>query len=226
MVRDIISGKSFFFRFFKKRERWGLTLMGWFVVSIVAVGVPLALLPQIPGFLAVEERVKGDILVLESWIPDFTIPGAVEEFRRHGYQRLVLTGVPILYDGHLSGFRNYAQVTGARLVTLGLDKEKIVAIEVSDVKRDRTYQSATAIKKWLASSHINSRGVNVYTLDTHSRRSRLLFKKALGDDFAVGVIPARDIRYDPMTWWKSSNGFRTVMDELIAYVYIVVFFNP
>jgi hypothetical protein len=186
----------------------------------------MALLPQVHGFLAVEQRVKGDVLVVESWIPDFTIPGAIEEFRQHGYERLVLTGVPILYDGHLSGFKNYAEVTGARLVTLGFDKEKIVALEVSDVKKDRTYQSAIAIKVWFSSNYISSRGVNIYTLDMHSRRSRLLFKKALGDDFAVGVIPAKDIRYDPHYWWESSNGFRMVMDELIAYVYSVVFFHP
>jgi len=192
----------------------------------ILIGIGTALIAQVHGFLALEQRVKGNVLVVESWLPDFTMPGVVEEFRRHGYQWLVLTGIPILYDGHLSAFNNYAEVTAARLETLGFDKGKIVAIEVSDVEKDRTYQSAIAIKKWFSSNHINNRGVNIYTLDTHSRRSRLLFKKALGDDFAVGVIPARDIRYDPRKWWKTSNGFRRVVDELIAYAYIVVFFNP
>lgn len=213
-------------RFFNKRERWGLTLAGWIAVGIIAIGTPLALLPNVHGFLTVEERVKSDILVVESWVPDFALSGAVEEFRRHGYQQLVVIGVPIRYGDHLSGFKNYAEVTYTRLVALGLEKERIVVLEMSETKKDRTYQSASAFKEWLSSNHLNSRGVNVYTLDAHSRRSRLLFKKVLGDAFAVGVIPAPDIRYDPDSWWGSSNGFRTVMDELIAYVYSVVFFHP
>jgi uncharacterized SAM-binding protein YcdF (DUF218 family) len=200
--------------------------MGWVAIVIIAVGTPLALLPHIHGFLAVDERVKADLLVVEGWIPDFAIPGAVEEFKRNGYQRLVLVGAPILYGGYLSGFKSYGEVTYARLRGLGFDKDNISVLETSDITRDRTYQSAVAVKKWLSSNPINGRGLNVYTLDTHSRRSRLLFKKALGKDFSVGVVAAPDLRYDPMEWWKSSQGARRVLDELIAYLYTRVAFYP
>jgi uncharacterized SAM-binding protein YcdF (DUF218 family) len=213
--------------FFNKKERWGLTAMGWVAVGIIAVGVPIALLANIHGFLAAEERVKGDVLVVESWIPDFAIPGAIEEFKRDGYQRLVLVGAPILLGGDLSRFKSYSEFTYARLIALGFDKERIVVLETSDITKDRTYQSAVAVKRWLSLDHnVNRRGLNVYSLDVHSRRSRLLFTKALGDQFTVGVIAAPDRRYDPETWWKSSNGVRTVLDELIAYLYAAIFFLP
>jgi hypothetical protein len=40
------------------------------------------------------------------------------------------------------------------------------------------------------------------------------------------VIAANDQTYDANHWWRSSNGVRDVMGELIAYVYAVGFFDP
>lgn len=214
------------FHFIEKRERWSLTLIGWFVVLILSVGMPLFLLPEMHGFLAMQDKVNEDILVVESWIPDFAIPGAVDEFKTIGYRQLILVGTPIMYGGYLSGFKNHAEFTHARMVTLGIDTNKVTVLEIADVKKDRTYQSALAVKKWISSNQYNKRKINVYTLDTHSRRSRLLFQKAMGDDYVIGVISAPDIRYDAMEWWKSSNGFRSVADEFIAYVYAAAFFHP
>jgi hypothetical protein len=42
----------------------------------------------------------------------------------------------------------------------------------------------------------------------------------------VGVFAAKDLDYDPQRWWMSSNGFRMVMDEAIAYVYALLLFDP
>jgi len=40
------------------------------------------------------------------------------------------------------------------------------------------------------------------------------------------VIAAPDESYDPVNWWRSSNGAKTVGSELIAYIYAVLFFHP
>jgi hypothetical protein len=42
----------------------------------------------------------------------------------------------------------------------------------------------------------------------------------------MGVIAAPDQTYDQDHWWRSSNGVRTVLSELIAYLYAVIFFHP
>ena len=60
----------------------------------------------------------------------------------------------------------------------------------------------------------------------HARRSRLLFEKAFGRDTRVGIIALEDRDYDPAHWWKSSQGVRTVTDELIAYGYARLLFHP
>jgi len=68
--------------------------------------------------------------------------------------------------------------------------------------------------------------VNLVTTGPHARRSRLLFEKALGRDFTVGVlsVPGRD--FDAQHWWRSSQGVRVVTGEMIAYCYVRFFFRP
>ena len=126
---------------------------------------------NIHGFLASDCPVRGQFLVVEGWIPDYSIPTAVSEFEKNGYRQIICVG-------------------------------------------GQSHSEATCQK------------VDVFTLGAHARRSRLLFEKALGDEVAMGVIAAPDQTYDQDHWWRSSNGVRTVLSELIAYLYAVIFFHP
>jgi hypothetical protein len=214
------------FRFIDRRERWGLTVWGWAAMLIVACTPVVVGIPNVHRFLTSQCPVRGQVLVVEGWVPDYAVPGVVSEFQKNGYRQLVTVGGPIERGSHLSEFKSYAQLGYSRLKALGLNDGQIAVIETQDIKRDRTYLSAVAVKEWLESSKLNVKGLNVYTLGAHARRSRLLFQKAFGDDVAVGVVAAEDQSYDPGNWWKSSNGVRTVVDELIAYLYAVILFNP
>lgn len=209
-----------------KRERWGLTLWGWLVVAIVAGAGLLGAVPRIHGFLASEYRVRGQVLVIEGWIPDYAIHGAVSEFEKNGYDLMVAVGGPITLGSHVSGFRSYAELAHVRLKALGAEEARIVVLETTDIMKDRTYQSARAVQQWISSNRADLKGLDVYTLGAHARRSRLLFKKVLGDRVAVGVIAAKNQSYDERNWWRSSNGARTVVGELVAYIYAAVFFRP
>ncbi len=44
--------------------------------------------------------------------------------------------------------------------------------------------------------------------------------------FVVGLIAGKDLSYDPVKWWNSSRGFRTVTNEALAYLYAKLFFHP
>jgi hypothetical protein len=213
-------------RFIDKRERWGLTLWGGLAVVIVAGVTLLAVVPKIRGFLASENPVRGQILVIEGWIPDYAIPGAVSEFERNGYRLLIAVGGPITLGSHVSGFKSYAELARVRLKALGAEDGHIVVLETTDIKKDRTYQSARAVKEWISLNWTELMGLDVYTLGTHARRSRLLYQKVFGDGVAVGVIAASDQSYDSNNWWRSSNGVRTVVGEIIAYLYAAFFFRP
>lgn len=91
-------------------------------------------------------------------------------------------------------------------------------------QQDRTYTSAVALKNWLRQSATDETSINVVCKGAHARRSRLLFQMAFGEDSRVVVLAIEDRDYDPRHWWKFSRRVRTVVDELVAYIYAVVVF--
>lgn len=44
--------------------------------------------------------------------------------------------------------------------------------------------------------------------------------------FVACLIAGKDLSYDTAKWWNSSRGFRTVMNEALAYLYAKLFFHP
>ena len=182
--------------------------------------------PNIHSLLAIDCPVRGGLLVVEGWIPDYAIPGAISEFEKDDCKQMIAVGGPIEKGSHLSEFKDYARLTQAKLVSLGFSERRLVVLETGDIKKDRTYQSARAVQLWAASNGVRVPSLDVYTLGPHARRSRLLFQKVFGDEVAVGVIAAPDQTYDPDRWWRSSNGVKTVMSGMIAYLYAVIFFHP
>ena len=213
-------------RLIDKRERWGLTIWGWSALLLIVGITFLSTVPRINGFLAIECPVRGDILVVEGWIPDYAIPGAISEFEKNGYELMIAVGGPITLGSHVSGFRNYAELAHVRLKALGVDEGSIVVLETEDIRKDRTFESARAVQRWVSLNRTGLKGLDVYSLGAHARRSRLLFKKVFGDGVSVGVIAANDQTYDAKRWWGSSNGARTVLSELIGYLYAATVFRP
>jgi hypothetical protein len=102
----------------------------------------------------------------------------------------------------------------------------IQAVPAPPVRRDRTYTSAVALAKRFQIESVPPTEINLVSVGPHCRRSRMLFAKALGDGIRVGILPVAPDDYDPAHWWRSSQGFRTVSGEVIAYVYARLFFNP
>ena len=89
--------------------------------------------------------------------------------------------------------------------------------------RDRTYNSAVALKKWLREEGLSPHGINIVTQDVHARRTRLFFKKALGRGTAVGVIAVPNPDYNSGRWWRSSEAAEEVIGEAIGYLYAKLF---
>jgi hypothetical protein len=54
----------------------------------------------------------------------------------------------------------------------------------------------------------------------------MLFQKALGDDYNIGVTCLEPAAYDPAEWYKGSEGVRNVIGETLAYAYAKIFFHP
>jgi len=208
----------------RRKEVWTLSRRGWLVALAAAAALLVGLLLGIHPFLAVTDRAQADVLVVEGWIPNYALLESWKEFESGHYRTLFTTGVLAREELRTNPEDNHATWAKERLEKMLGPKNEIIAVPAQTVKRDRTYASAVALKKWLDDHHQRVAAINVVTIGAHARRSRLLYQKAFGADTTVGIIALPDEEYEQDRWWKYSEGVREVMSEGVAYLYARLFF--
>jgi hypothetical protein len=201
-------------------------MRGWLVLFLVAGALAVGLVRGVYPFLAVNDPKPGGVLVVEGWGSEESMQGVIEEFKRNRYDSIYSIGGPIEGSSPLVEYKTLAEYGAVVLTRLGCDPKVVHAIPTPRVVKDRTYSSAVALKQWLKDKGVPATTVNVYSTGTHSRRSRLLFQKAFGDEVQIGVVASEDREFDPKRWWASSIGFRNVTSEAIAYCYARFLFHP
>lgn len=187
------------------------------VVGIILLGM-LMLIVNLHQFLAKTVSVSTDILVVEGWIPDYAIKAAMEEFYAGGYKTLITIGSTLPRGFYLSEYKNFAELSAATLIALGFDPQQLVVVAVVYSQEHRTKNTAIALKEYLATSDKIPQSMNIFTLGPHGRRTWLIFRSVF-PSVAVGIISAKSSSYGDKDWWKSSEGVRGVIGELIAYLY-------
>jgi len=214
-----------YFHLITLKERWGLTLWGHLLILSVISLLILLGAGNIYNVLAPVHREKADILVLEGFISDYVLQDAINEFRKNNYKLLITTGTPLEYGDLLSPYKNTAMVAGMSLLKMGFDSTRLVIVGASEIRNDRTYNSAVALKKWLVKNRPQTKSINLMTMGVHGARSQLLFQEAMGDTIRVGIISLKNFYYGPHSWWKSSKGVRETMNETFGYFYVRLFFR-
>jgi Ni,Fe-hydrogenase III small subunit len=212
-----------FWGLFIYQPQWTLTLKGWLLLIVVLLTLLTIFVTQIHSFLAVQTPIKADALLVEGWVSDSVIKGAVSEYQHGQYKIIITTGLPIERGSFLSQYQNFAELTAATLIELGIPQDKIILIPTPATKINRTGMAAKTVKKCLTNSKINIKSMNIYSFDVHTRRSWLLYQKMLPNDLKVGAIAYPSDAYDPRFWWTSSAGFRSIINEALAYIYALLF---
>lgn len=162
-------------------------------------------------------------MVVEGWISARRIDRAADAFRRGQYgQVLVVRDVYPTGDKWESG-RYTADYVAADLIRAGVPASKLKTLFCPVVQKDRTYTCALAARQWLEQNQLGKAPIDVVTVAAHARRSRLLYRKTFP---SVGVIAIEDPGYDPQHWWRSSEGVREVLGEMVAYLYARFLFWP
>jgi len=209
-----------------RRMAWRLTWRGWLLLLAALVALLLILQFRIYSFLAPNQPLPSSLLIVEGWSPTSTTKQIADAYRSGHFQK-VLVVRPV---GDSTNQYESGRYSGDYMVNLivqeGVPGNCVSAIFPSVAKKDRTYYTALAAKQWFEREGISTKTIDVATLGPHSRRSRLLFQKAFGDDMKVGVIPLDDVEYDPAHWWRTSEGVREVIGEAIAYLYARFLFHP
>ena len=209
------------------RKRRSITILGKLLILICFIFIVGLIAVNLNSFLTITKSVESKLLVVEGWLPDYTLKGVMEEFYNNDYEKLIITGKPLIKGYYISKYKSSADIAEATLINFGFNKDLIETITIPrTIFKDRTYTTALAFESRLKKSDNNVNSINIYTLGCHSRRSRLLFEKALGKEIKIGIIAGKDLSYNPVKWWNSSRGFRTVMNEALAYLYAKLFFHP
>jgi hypothetical protein len=217
------------------KRAWGLlqrrecllpTLRGWLLLGSTVILLCVVTIRNIHPFLAITAPVPGGALVVEGWATDYALQEAITEFKKHDYRKLYVTGGPLQVGEALAEYKTHAELGAARLLRMGLDKDAVQAVPAPLVRQDRTYASAIALRNWLRGHNATPDHINVITIGTHARRSRLMFEKAFADGLPVGIVAIEDRAYDAQRWWTSSNGVKAVMGEVLSYGYTRLFFRP
>ena len=185
------------------------------------------LLITIHPFLTPTQRVDANILVVEGWVHDYVIRAAAKEFMTGGYKQVFSTGGPSTGSGGYTGDADTSASVGAgELRASGISSTFIQMVPSHVIGRDRTYYSAVALRDWFRERNMNVGSFNIVAEDAHSRRTWLLFQEAFGDEAKVGIISVPNPDYDAKLWWRSSEGFREISSETLAYLYARLFFYP
>ena len=219
--------KQTFYGIFVRKERWGLSWRGRLGAAAFVLVAGLLVLLEIHPFLAITRREDTKTLVVEGWVHQFVIDAAVKEFKSGHYDRVFVTGGPVVGTGGYSNDYNTEASVGADLLkTAGIPDTSLQMVPSHVWNRNRTYYSAVALRDWFSAHNLQVHNINVMTEESHARRTWLLFQEAFGKDVKVGIISVPNPDYDAKRWWHYSDGVRDTVDEALAYIYAKFFFWP
>ncbi len=165
-------------------------------------------------------------LVVEGWLSRADLQRA-RALRRSGrYERVLTTGGPIDAEQDAGGWRHYAARAAA---ILGEDADSpvpVIALPAPQTLQERTYLSARMVGDWAAQARVRLDAIDVYTVGVHARRSRQVYRLALGEAVTVGVIAVPPSDYDGLHWWTSSLASKTTLGEAVSLVWTSCCFWP
>lgn len=217
---------KFRFTLIRQKKCWRPTLLGWLLIFIILGVLVRMFLTFSIRYLSLNHSVNSKTLVVEGWVETYVVLDALDYFTENGYERMVVTGVPITIYEFIAPYKNTAEATVYTMQYYGFSDTIYTASIPTNIYVDRTYHTGLLVKKLFDEHPDWDKSIDIYSVGVHARRSRFLFKKALGEDFNVGIIAHTDRSFLADTWWKSSKGFRNVTNEMLATPYAMLFFNP
>jgi len=207
------------FTLLRRKECWCLTPCGVFVLLAGLALASAFLLTRLYAFLAIDAPEQGEALVFEGWVPDHVLEDLLLVAEEGDYRWIIATGGPVPWAAGLLPGDTFADVTYQRLLHAGFPAGKLISVPAPPVRRDRTVAAAQAVSDYLREAHPDLRGLDVYTLETHARRSLMAYRRACAWIPSVGVHARPALEYDRSDWWRSSDGVKGVLSETLSLLY-------
>ncbi|PCH65083.1 MAG: hypothetical protein COC04_02900 [Gammaproteobacteria bacterium] len=210
---------------FKRRQVWLPTFWGLIIFTVVIATVLNVVFRNIGYFLAQDQPINGQYLVVEGWLAEPALLTAITQFKQGGYQLLITTGGPD--NRHVNPLHaTYAEQASAFLVKHGINTDQLITIPTPASAQDRTYLSAVMVKDWFSENKPGHATIDLYSGDVHARRSYSLYKMAFADKAHIGIIAAEPNNFSLQHWWRTSEGAKSVLAETAGLVWINCCFSP
>lgn len=217
---------------FRRRLVWLPTWWGALLALVFVGTLAAATLPHLGTWLAPNAPAAGRdgrgarTLIVEGWLDDDVLDDALDVVRRGSYARVLTSGGPIETWREIQPWSSYAERAADHLRRRGLGAIPVVALPAGAAATDRTYRSALVVRDWMWSHGLAGEDVDLFSAGVHARRSRLVYRMAFGSDAAIGILAARPRHYDVERWWKTSEGAKTVLGELLGLAWTECCFWP
>ena len=223
----LISIAMVHFYLFRRRQVWLPTLLGWLVLLAIIVTACVIAGWNIYALLAPNDPApRARILVVEGWMAEKELDQAVALFRNGKYERIVTTGGPIEDWVELHGSLTYAELAASYLKKHGLEGTEVTAVSAPASAQDRTFLSAVTVRNWAAKQRLAVEALDVFSAGAHGQRSRMLYRMAFGPNIDVGVLSARQQKYDERHWWRTTAATKSVLEETIGLLWTMCCFHP
>jgi uncharacterized SAM-binding protein YcdF (DUF218 family) len=214
-------------KLWRRREVWLPTLWGGLLMLLTAGAAMLALGRWANDLFAVNDpAAQARTLVVEGWIDAGDLAQAARVAQRGAYERVLAVGAPLDPWDDVGGWHDCAQRAAQYLLHHGVRAVPVLTLPTAAVRRDRSYENALTVRQWAIRSHVELGAIDVFTSGVHARRSRLLYRMALGSGVAVGVLAANPQDYDAVHWWRSSEGIKRLIDEAVGLPWTICCFWP
>lgn len=105
----------------------------------------------------------------------------------------------------------------------GIAKEKIIPVSNHYPQKRRTDGNALAMRDFLLTDEgMDVKGINVVSMDYHSKRTAMTYGKVLRDVTDVGIISSENLQLQTYP----SRKYRYIMRETMNPCYYIVFALP
>ncbi len=123
-----------------------------------------------------------------------------------------------------TNYHSMAAIGANKLVNLGISKEEVIALPSPLSNRNKTYLSAYTINEWLSSSQHSGQDINIISEGIHSRRSYILYQRALKkQNINIGILPAN---VEGEQYRGNTLTDKDIIRELIGSFYYRFLFRP
>jgi hypothetical protein len=117
-------------------------------------------------------------------------------------------------------YYSIAEIARNELIAMGMDSSSVIAIPCKNTLFNRTLTSALAFRDYADTSDIKIRGINILTLGTHARRTKMIYDKIFKREYAIGII---SVPYSEEHNSRRYKVLKTIRETLgIIYYYFVL----